>query len=71
MPRVFAAALPESVEASDTGIVREEMLRAMLPLVLLANEEILADRPRSGPFASNESEAIPCRRAAIWLRGCC
>lgn len=69
VPRIFAAALPESVEASDTGIVREEMLRAMLPLVLLANEEILADRRQLWTirFKRKLGDPVPPEQR-LWLR---
>jgi Bax protein len=69
VPRVFAAALPESVEASHSGIGREEMLRAMLPLVLLVNEEILAERRQLWSIRFKLKRGDPVApEQRIWLR---
>jgi Bax protein len=69
VPRVFATALPETAEASDTRIGREDILRAMLPLVLLVNEEILTERRQlwSIRFKRKRGDHVPPEQQ-LWLR---
>jgi Bax protein len=69
VPRVFVTALPEIAEASDTGIGHEDILRAMLPLVLLVNEEILAERRQlwSIRFKRKRGDHVPPEQQ-LWLR---
>lgn len=68
VPRVFAATLPESNE-SGSGIGDEDILRSMLPLVLLVNEEILAERRQlwSIRFKLKRGDPVPAEQR-IWLR---
>jgi Bax protein len=68
VPRVFAAAFPESGEGGGSGMWREDMLRTILPLVLLANEDILAERRQlwSVRFRLNRGERLPPEQR-IWL----
>src|SRR5512134_3358793 len=66
VPRSIVSALPGNVLARDTG---EEIIRAMLPLVLLANEEVLAERRQlwSIRFRQKRGDPVPPEQQ-LWLR---
>ena len=68
VPRVFAATLPERNE-SGSGIADEDILKSMLPLVLLVNEEILAERRQLWDirFKLKRGDPVPAEQR-IWLR---
>ena len=68
VPRVFERSTPHRFEAGRQEVPGEESWRAILPLVLLANEDILADRRElwSIRFRLNLGERLlPEQR--IWL----
>ncbi len=67
VPRVIATALPESVKANDFDIEREEVLMAVLPLVLLVNEEILAERRQLWDAAIQSERRLPAAAGAAAL----
>ena len=68
VPRAFAATLPERNE-SGSSVASEDILKSMLPLVLLVNEDILAERRQlwSIRFKLKRGDPVPAEQR-IWLR---
>jgi Bax protein len=67
VPRVFASSLPEA-EATGSDVKGEEIAKAVLPLALLVNEEILAERKHlwSIRFKLKRGDPVPAEQR-IWL----
>lgn len=70
VPRIFLRALPSDMEAAEVGEARKMLfMQAALPLVLLVNESILAERERLRGLLDKERAGIPLDEHELhWLK---
>ena len=68
VPRILLATLPGDLDATEPAERKALFLRAMLPLVLTANEEIAADRAQLQALADQVEAGLPLSgEQGYWL----